>query len=79
MVKNEGADQDGSDEDERYSRSEATDEQSVNKGRRKWSGRGEYKLIKRWVTSECAEMEQEDIDREMFELAREYMEASKLK
>ena len=31
------------------------------------------------MTSECAEMEQEDIEREIFELAREYMEASKLK
>jgi hypothetical protein len=31
-----------------------------------------------WVTGEKAEMDQEDIDRELFELAREWMAVSKL-
>jgi hypothetical protein len=38
-------------------------------------------MIKRWVTGhgEQAEMDQDDIDRELFELAREWMAVSKLK
>jgi hypothetical protein len=36
-------------------------------------------MIKRWVTGEQAEMDQDDIDRDLFELAREWMEVSKLK
>jgi hypothetical protein len=36
-------------------------------------------MMKRWVTGEQAEMDQDDIDRELFELAREWMEVSKLK
>jgi hypothetical protein len=35
--------------------------------------------MKRWVTSKKAEMDQEDIDRELFELAREWMAVSKLR
>ena len=35
-------------------------------------------MVKRWVTGEKAEMEQEDVEREVFELAREWMEVSKL-
>jgi hypothetical protein len=35
--------------------------------------------MKRWVTGDQAEMDQDDIDRELFELAREWMEVSKLK
>ena len=35
--------------------------------------------MKQWVTGERAEMEPDDIDSEMFELAREFMNASKLK
>ena len=45
----------------------------------KWNGRVEWTLMKRWVTDEKAEMEQEDIDRELFELAREWMAVSKLR
>ncbi len=38
-------------------------------------------MIKRWVTGpgEQAEMDQDDIDRDLFELAREWMEVSKPK
>ncbi len=36
-------------------------------------------MIKRWVTGEQAEMDQDDIDRDLFEFAREWMEVSKLK
>jgi hypothetical protein len=38
----------------------------------------ELTLMKRWVTGEKPEMDQEDIDRELFELAREWMAVSKL-
>jgi hypothetical protein len=36
-------------------------------------------MIKRWVTGEQAEMDQDDNDRDSFELAREWMKVSKLK
>ena len=49
------------------------------KAKRKWNGKANYRLIKQWVTGEEAELESEDIDRKLFELAREYMSASKLK
>ncbi len=35
--------------------------------------------MKRWATGEKAEVEQEDIDRELFKLAREWMSMSKLR
>jgi hypothetical protein len=35
--------------------------------------------MKRWVTGEKVEMEQEDVDRELFELASESMSVSKLR
>ncbi len=47
--------------------------------RRKWNGRTEYATIKSWVTGDCAEMEDSDIKNELHNLAREYMEQSKLK
>jgi len=36
-------------------------------------------LMKRWVTGGRAEMDQEDIDNELFQLAREWMEGFKLR
>ncbi len=39
----------------------------------------EWTLMKRWLTGQKAEMEQEDIDRELFELAREWVSVSKLR
>ncbi len=36
-------------------------------------------MIKKWITGERVTVEQEDIDRELFELARDYMSASGLK
>ncbi len=56
-----------------------SDAQQVAKPRRKWNGKMEWTLMKRLVTGEKAEMEQEDIDRELFELAREWMAVSKLR
>ena len=35
--------------------------------------------MKRWVTGEKAEMDSEDIERELFELARDWMSQPKLK
>ncbi len=47
----------------------------VAKPKWKWNDKMEWTLIKRWVTGQKAEMElediEEDIDRELFELARE--------
>jgi hypothetical protein len=47
--------------------------------KREWNGGESWTMIKRWVTVEQAEMDQDDIDRELFELARDWMEVSKLK
>jgi hypothetical protein len=59
------------------------DELPGAKPKRKWSGGMTWTLIKRWVTGDKALMELEDIDREfkllVFELAQEWMTASKLK
>jgi hypothetical protein len=49
------------------------------KRQRNWFGRTEFTLIKRWVTGEKAEMDSEDIERELFQLARDWMSESKLK
>ncbi len=51
----------------------------VAKPKWKWNGKMEWTLMKQWVTGQKAEMEQEDIDRELFELAREWMAVSKLR
>ena len=58
---------------------EDSGQEDVSKTKRKWNGRAEYTLLKKWVIGEEAEMESEDIDRELFELAREWMAVSKLK
>ncbi len=39
-----------------------SDAQQVAKRKRKWNGKMEWTLMKRWVTGEKAEMDQEDID-----------------
>ncbi len=41
--------------------------------------RMEWILMKRWMTGEKAEMEQDDIDRELFKLTCEWMSVSKLR
>jgi hypothetical protein len=56
-----------------------TDEPPDDRSRRKWNGKAEFELVKRWVTGERAELEPEDIQREMFEIARDFMTQSKLK
>jgi hypothetical protein len=56
-----------------------SDDLQVAKPKWKWNGKMEWTLMKRWVTGEKAEVEQEDIDRELFELAREWMAVSKLR
>ena len=56
-----------------------TDELPDDNSRRKWNGKADFELIKRWVTGERAEMEPDDVEREMFEIARDFMDASKLK
>ena len=59
--------------------SEDSDEPQSAMTKRKWNGRESWTTIKRWVTGEQAEMDQDDIDRDLFELAREWMEVSELK
>ncbi len=49
------------------------DDLQVAKPKRKWNGRMEWTLMKRWVTGEKAEMEQEDIDREFNRVVRTCM------
>jgi hypothetical protein len=56
-----------------------SDDLQVAKPKQKWNGKMEWTLMKRWVTVEKAEMEQEDIDTESFQLAREWMAVSKLR
>ena len=81
MVGNSGAD----DEDSEEEVSDADLEKCLahpkqrSGGPRKWNGRADYTLVKQWVTGEHATMEEEDIERELFELARDWMWASKLK
>ncbi len=48
-----------------------SDHLQVAKLKGKWNGKMEWTLMKRWVTGEKAEMEQEDVDIDLFELARE--------
>ena len=50
-----------------------------SKKKRKYRGSREYTLMKRWVTGDKAEMDPDDIERELFELARDWMSQSKLK
>ncbi len=61
--------------------SEDSDEQQSLMSKRKWNGRESRTMIKRWVTGhgKQAEMDQDDIDRELVELARDWMDVSKLK
>ena len=58
---------------------EDTDGDSTVERRRKWNGKAEYVTIKKWVTGECAVMEDSDIMTELNDLAREFMERSRLK
>ncbi len=51
---------------------EVSDEDlQASKKKRKWFGRREFTLIKRWVTGDKAEMDSEDIERGLFEVARD--------
>ena len=61
------------------SKDDDSDDLQVAKPKRKWNGKMEWTLMKRWVTGEKAEMEQEDTDRELFKLGREWMAVSKLR
>ena len=58
---------------------EDSDEDKIDDKRRKWNGKAEYVTIKKWVTGECARMEDSDIMNELHDLARDYMELSRLK
>ena len=57
---------------------EEADDESRTKPKRKYKGYTVFEVIKKWITGERATVEQEDIDREIFELARDFMSASGL-
>jgi hypothetical protein len=61
--------------------SEDSDEPQSLMSKRKWNGRESWTMIKRWVSvhGKQSEMDQDDIDRELVELARDWMDVSKLK
>ena len=52
--------------------SEDSDDHPIATPRRTWNDKAEYTMVKRWVTGERAEMEPEDIDRELLEFARDF-------
>ncbi len=52
--------------------SEDSDEPQSAMSKQKWNGIESRTMIKRWVTGEQAEMDQDDID-ELFEVARDWM------
>jgi hypothetical protein len=54
------------------SENDSDEDQQDGDKKRKWNGRREFTLMKRWVTGEKAEMDSEDVERELFELAREW-------
>jgi hypothetical protein len=56
-----------------------TEDVTPSKKRLKWNGRAWITLLKRWVTGKRAEMEEEDMNREMYELALNWMAESKLR
>ena len=49
------------------------------KAKRQYKGFTEFEPIKKWTTGERATLEQEDIDRELFVIDRDFMSASGLK
>jgi hypothetical protein len=59
------------------SKSDSDEDLQTSKKKRKYCGRREFTLMKRWVTGKKAEMDSEDNERELFELAREWMSQSK--
>jgi hypothetical protein len=58
---------------------EHSDDGIGNVSKRRWNGRTEFVLVKKWTTGETASQQQEYIDRELFELARDFMSSSGLK
>jgi hypothetical protein len=66
-------------DDQMNSENDSDEDQQDGDKKRKWNGRREFTLMKRWVTGDKAEMDSEDFERELFELARDWMSQSKLK
>jgi hypothetical protein len=75
---NGGADYSESD-DQMDSENESDEDLQASKKKRKYHGSREYTLMKRWATGEKAKMDSEDIERGLFELARDWMSQSKFK
>jgi hypothetical protein len=61
------------------SENDSDDDLQASKKKSKYCCRRDLTFMKRWVTGEKAEMDSEDIERELFELARDWMSQSKLK
>ena len=60
--------------------SEDSDEPQSLISKRKWNGRESWTMIKRWVSGhgKQSKMDKDDIDRELVELACDWMDVSKL-
>ena len=75
-TKSTGNDGAGADDQNGSTESENSSDDGLASAKQK---NAKYVLMKRWVTGEEAEMEEEDIENEMFGLARDYMSASLLR
>ncbi len=65
--------------DQMHSDNDSDEDLQASKKKRKCCGRREFTLMKRWVTGDKAEMDSEDIELQLSELARDWMSQSKLK
>ena len=54
------------------------EDEPKSKAKRQYKGYTEFVPIKKWITGERATLDQEDIDREIFEIARDFMADSGL-
>ncbi len=77
--RNDGAGYDNSDAEFPLTQSDEEQEERPKQKRKPERVLAEYKLVKRWVTGERAVLPEDDIERELFEEARELMHFSGLK
>jgi hypothetical protein len=77
LTRNDGASYDNSDAELPLTQSHEEEEERPKQNRKRVVA--EYELVKRWVIGEQAVLCEEDIERELFEEARELMHLSRLK
>jgi hypothetical protein len=78
-ARNDGAGHDNPDAKIPLTQSDEEQEERPKQKRKPERVLAEYKLVKRWVTGERAVLPEDDIERELFEEARELMHLSGLK